>query len=174
MAKKDEVKTDVPVENEVKPEVESEFVQIKKTDLDEVFKKMDKYQKDIDLLYKASDKSRLAKAQGNGKDVLIHTTKVSRWDNGDKYVIAWKLDTNRSEIINGKWIEDQQATVILDDAESVSVPLLEFYRKMVHKDIGDIIGREKKFDRVTDEEYEILKVEFKNGRVLEINSKFVN
>ena len=164
------------VSSDVSPKQEEETVQIKKEDLTALFDRLDKQAKDIELLYQASDKSRLAKAQSKGgQDVLIHTAKVSRWDGGEKYVIGWKLTSNRSEVINGKWFEDQQCTVVLSEGEPLTgVPLLEFYRKTIQKDSGEIIGREKRFDKQTNQEIEIFHLEFPNGQKLDIMSNFVN
>jgi len=169
MAEK-EKKPEAPVGEKVNKE---EFVQVKKEDLAGLFTRLDKYEKDIQMLYKVSDKSRLQREQNTG-GVLINTVKISRWDGGTAHVIAWKLDSNRCEVVNGRWVEDQQATVILDEGEPVTVPLLEFYRKIIQKDVAEIIGREKKYDKQNNSEYEIFKVELPNGQTLEINSQFVN
>ena len=165
-------KQEIKKEEQITPE---EYVSVKKEDLAALINRADKQAKDIELLYQASDKNRLAKAQAKGgTDVLIHTAKIARWDGGAQYVLAWKLDKNLCELINGKWIEDQQATVIFNEGESITVPLLEFYRKTIQKDSGEIIGRERKFDKQNNSEFEVLKIEFPSGQVIEINSKFVN
>jgi len=157
------------------PPLEPETIQIKKTDFSDLMDRLDKQAKDIEMLYQASDKHRLAKAQSKGgTDVLIHTAKVSRWDGTAVYVLAWKLVTNRAEVINGKWVEDQTCTVIFDVGEPVTVSLLEFYRKTIQKDSGEIIGREKKYDKLNNSEFEIFHLEFPNGQKLSINSSFVN
>jgi len=154
-------------------EAEGEFVQVKKEDLTRLFDTIEKQSKDIDLLYKASDKVRLSKAQSEGGEMLIHTAKVSKWDDTEKYVIGWKLTKNRCDIVNGRMIEEQQTQVVLDDGEVLEVPLLEFYRKIIRKDSGEIISTNKKID-ANGSSVNLLTIQFKDGKKIEINSNFIN
>jgi len=148
--------------------IEEEMVQVKKTDLDSMLSRLDSLTKNQDLLFKAQDKNRLSKAMNDGKGVLIHTTKVSKWDDTGKYVIGWKLSTNKCEVVQGRWIEEQNATVIFEEGEPITVPLLEFYRKTIKKDTGEIISRENKDGN------EILTIQFLDGKKLLINSNYIN
>lgn len=158
---------------------EEETVQLSREDYNKLMHTIEKQSSDIKLLYDASDKSRLAKANNKGGKVLIHTAKVSKWTDDSKYngkyVIGWKLITNKSEIINGRSIEDQKTMVIFEDEKPLEVSILEFYRKTIQRDEGEIIGRSTQIvNKETGEEDEIFKLQFPNGRTLEISHKFVN
>jgi len=160
------------IEDVETPKVPEQMVQVKKEDLEKLLQRVESQAKDIDLLYKASDKSRLSKAMGP-EEHLIKSAKVAKWPDNDKYVIGWRLSKNTCEIINGRWVEDQQTTVVFDDGENVTVPLLEFYRKMINKDSGDIIARTNKLDE-KGVAVEILTIQFPNGRELSIGSQYIN
>lgn len=158
------------VETPVKKE---EMVQVKREDLNAIFKKLETYEKNIDLLMKASDKERLAKAQSKDGKTLIPSVKIAKWDDTDNYVIGWKAATNKAEVINGRYIEDLTTNVFFEEAESIVVPMLEFYRKTIRKDSADVIGKEVKVDDKGNK-VELLKIRFENGKELIINSSFVN
>jgi hypothetical protein len=157
---------------EADPKPVEEMVQVKKSDLDSIFNKLEKYEKNIDLLMKATDKQRLSKEMGKGK-TLIPSVRIAKWDDSDDYVIGWKAVTNKAENINGRYFEDLTTSVFFEDRETITVPMLEFYRKTVRKDEADVIGREEKIDEKGNR-VELLKVKFDNGKEIFINSKFVN
>ena len=158
---------------EDKPKVEKEeMIEVKKRDLDGLLERLDKMQKDQDLLFKASDKTRLSAERAKGESSLIKTVKISKWSDTDKFVIGWKLVSNRAEVVMGRWVEEQSTLVMLDDGETVTVPLLEFYRSILRKEVAEITSRKKSTQNNIDTE--IFEVRFENGRVLEIDSKYVN
>ncbi len=161
----------------VKPETvkkaeEDEMVSVKKSDLKAMMDRMDKQSKDIDLLYKVADKSRLQRESGEGEN-LIKTVKVSMWDNGDIPVVGWTLISNRCEVVLGRWIEEQTVNLVLEDGQAIQVPLLEFYRKTLKKIAANILSTSENTDyegkRVT-----IYNLEFPNGKKLSINNSFIN
>ena len=157
-----------------KTETQDEFVQVKKEDLQNLFKRLDTLSKNQELLFEAADKNRLSKAQNKSGEPLIHTVKISKWDDTDKYVVGWKLIKNRCEVINGVMVTEQNTQVVLNDGTVLeSVPLLEFYRKIIKKDTGEIISKENKYESNGNLE-EIYKIQLSNGMELLINSKFVN
>jgi len=158
----------VPVEDTKKQTVE-----LSRHDFDQLMAKLEKQTKDIELLYKASDKQRMAKAMNEGGEVLIKTAKVSTWADTGKFVIGWKLKTNRCEVVMGRWIEEQDATVVLEDGSTLTVPLIEFYRSIIKKISGDIISRTSEYDSQNNK-IEILKIQFPNGKKISINSAFIN
>jgi methionine-rich copper-binding protein CopC len=158
------------VETPVKKE---EMVQVKREDLNAILNKLETYEKNIDLLMKASDKERLARAQSKDGKTLIPSVKIAKWDDTDNYVIGWKAITNKAEVVNGRYIEDLTTAVFFEEAESIVVPMLEFYRKTIIKDSADVVGKEVKIDEKGNK-VEILKVRFENGKELIINSSFVN
>lgn len=171
---KEEVK---PKAEEKKPkteEKEEETVVVKKSDLDKMFAQMEKQSKDIDLLYKAADKTRLATEMNKGGvENLIKQVKVLTWDDTGKFVVGWKLNSNRCEVVMGRWVEEQVASVVLEDGEVITVPLLEFYRKTLIKKPADLIAKTDEFD-ANNKKITILKVQFPNGKTLLINETFVN
>lgn len=151
-------------EKEVKPDT----IQLKKEDYEKLMAQLERNAKDIDLLYKASDKHRMAKAMNQGGEILVHTVKVWTWDNTGKIVIGTNLLTNRCEVVMGRWVEDQQMAVVLEDGETITVPYLEFTRKILNKIAAEIVSTTKQGD-IT-----LLKVQLPNGKLLEINQAFVN
>lgn len=149
------------------------MVQVKKEDLENLLSRMDKQSKDIELLYSVADKSRLSRAMNENGEVLIKQARVSMWDDTGIFVTAWKLITNKCEVVMGRWVEEQTVNVVLENGKTMQVPLIEFYRKTVQKESGDIIGTSEKTD-YTGKKVTILELEFKNGKKLEISNVFVN
>jgi len=168
MAKKDKIE-----EEKIPAEAGEEMVQVKREDLNAILGKLETYEKNIDLLMKASDKERLARAQSKDGKLLIPSVKIAKWDDTDNYVIGWKAITNKAEVVNGRYIEDLTTAVFFEEAESIIVPMLEFYRKTIRKDAADVIGKEQKVDEKGNKT-ELLKIRFENGKELIINSNFVN
>jgi len=162
------------IKNEEVEKKEAETtVEVKKADLEVIMKKLEDQSKTIDLLYQAADKGRLAKAMWDekGTNVLIRTAKISKYEPNGKLIIGWKLTKNQSEIINGRWIEDQKTMLVFEDGETAEISLLDFYR-YISRVSGEIISRTQKFiDGVEDE---ILKISLSDGRTLEISSQYVN
>lgn len=152
------------------------YVKVKAEDLQSIFTRLDKQAKDLDLLYRASDKNRLSRAMGENEESLIKKVKVSIWQDTGIHVIGWKMTKNVSEIIAGRWVEDQQVLVTFEEGEPINVTLLEFYRKILQKDLADILERTEKSEKVNGrvEKFEMLTVQFEDGKQLIINSRFVN
>jgi len=150
-----------------------EIVEIKKTDFEKLMKRMDSQAKNIDLLLKTADKSRMARELNKEGENLIKQAKVRTWDDTKKIVIGWKLITNKCEVVMGRWVEEQTTTLILEGGEVVTVPLIEFYRKTLTKIDGDIIARTEELDENNNKSM-IFKLQFPNGKILLINSAFVN
>ena len=156
-----------------KEEIKKDMVEVSREDLNSLISRLDNYEKNTALLMKAADKGRLAKAISQDGNILIHTVKVSKWDDTDNYVIGWKLKTNRAENVMGKYTEDQTTDVFFEESETVTVPLLEFYRKTIVKETAEIISKDEKTN-LDGTKTELLKLKFPNGKILEINSKFIN
>lgn len=167
---KEQISETPPVQEKKSKE---ETVEIKKTDYDRLMAQLERNAKDIDLLYKASDKSRMAKAMNESGEILIKQARVWTWANTGKIVISTKLLTNRSEITQGKWIEDQQVQIVLDDGEILTAPYLEFSRNILNKIPADIISRSESYDALNNK-VTLFKLQLPNGKTLEINSAFVN
>lgn len=156
---------------EVKPS--DEKVEINKSDLDLVFKKLEDQGKTIELLVKAADKGRFNKAVGEGKsNVLIRTARVSKFKDNGQLILGWKLTSNVSEIVNGRWVEDQKTMLIFEDTTTKEIPLLDFYRKIEPVE-GEIVSRTQKMDNNGESE-EILTISFADGKKVELSSRFVN
>jgi hypothetical protein len=165
--KKEESVEETPVKKE------EEMVQVKQADLNAILGKLETYEKNIDLLMKASDKERLARAQTKDGKALIPSVKIAKWDDTDNYVIGWKPMTNKAEVINGRYMEDLTTMIFFEEAEPITVPMLEFYRKTIRKDSADVVGKEQKIDE-RGNKVDLLKIRFENGKELIINSNFVN
>jgi len=164
---------DLDAEKTKPVEKKEEFVQVKKDDLENMIQQLSRNAKDIDLLYKASDKSRMAKAMGDGGEILIKKARIWTWKETGKFVISTQLISNRSEISAGKWIEDQRVQVVLEDGEVIETPYLEFSRSILNKVPADIISREETMD-ATGKKSLIFKLQLENGKEIKINSAFVN
>jgi hypothetical protein len=155
------------------PEKKNDMVEIKREDFEKMLKQMEKQSKDIDLLYKTADKGRMAKELNKEGENLIKKVKVRTWDDTGKLIIGWKLITNRCEIVMGRWTEDQTTTMIFEDGEVLTVPLLEFYRKTLKKEEAEIISKTDQFDENRNKVI-IYKLQFPNGKTLSLNEAFVN
>lgn len=151
---------------------EEETVEVSKKHLNDLLERLDRQARDIDILYKASDKSRMAKALSEGGEVLIKQVKVWTWDDTGRIIIATELVSNKSEVVMGKWVEDQNVVVIFEDGKSETVPYLQFVRRTINKIPAEIVGTTKKTEN--GKESVIYKLQFPNGKVLEINAAFVN
>lgn len=153
-----------------------DYVKVSRKDLSNLMDRLDKQNKDITLLYKASDQNRLSRAMGETEDSLIKKVKVSVWQDNGQHVIGWKMIKNQSEIVAGRWVEDQTVEIFFEEAKPVTVTLLEFYRKIFQKDLAEILERTQKIEKIhgRSEEYELFTVQFEDGKTLKINSKYVN
>lgn len=152
---------------------EEETVQVKKSDLDAIFKKLEDLSKDNKTLFQVADKSRLARLSEKEGAALIRQVKVSKWPKNDQYIIGWKLTKNMSEILphTGRWVEDQATTLVFEDGTVEEIPLIEFYRTPL-KETADIVETNNLSKNGMS--YTILTVEFANGKRLSIDSKFIN
>lgn len=166
------VKTEVKSEPVINVKKNNDTVEISREDFNKLMERLDKQAKDIGTLYQVADKSRLARAQGEGEN-LIKQAKVSTWDDTGKFIIGWKLISNRCEVVMGRWIEEQEVIIVFEDGETKQIPLIEFYRKTLHKISGDIIARTEEFDEKNNK-VNMFKLQFPNGKILLINSAFVN
>jgi hypothetical protein len=163
-----------PVKEEKKVEEKTtDMVQIPRADFDSLMDRMEKQTKDIDLLYKSADKSRLAKAKINSGEELVSQVRVSTWDDTGKIIISSKMVVNRSEIINGRHVEQQDCVLVLEGGETVEVSYLESIRRSKIQITGDIIGRTTKTDSLGNE-FEIFELQLENGKKISINSEFIN
>lgn len=164
----------VPLQSDiVKPQVKEEMVSISREDFNRMMGQLEKQSNDINLLYKAADKSRLAKLQNTGEN-LIKQVRIRTYDTTGLMVIAWKLITNRCEVVMGKWIEDQTVNFVLENGEVVTCPLIEFYRKTLDKVEADVIGKKEEYDAVAKTNKLFFELQFPSGKKLTIDSVFVN
>lgn len=152
-----------------KEQHKEDTIEIKRIDFDKMIKQLEKQSKDIDLLYKTADKGRMAKELNKEGENLIKQSSVSTWGNTGRLVVGWSdLITNRCEVVMGKWYEDQTLNVIFEDGEVKTVPYLEFARSRTNKLPADVIGR-------IEEDGELkYKLQFPSGKILIINTKFLN
>jgi len=136
-------------------------------------KQLESQAKDISLLLKTADKTKIAKELNKEGENLIKQCKVSTWDDTGRFIIGWKLLTNKCEVVMGRWMEEQTVSFILEGGEVMTVPLLEFYRKTIRKVDADIIARTDQYD---DKNNKIImfKLQFPTGKILLLDSTFVN
>jgi len=153
--------------------LKEDTVEIKRTDFDKMMKQLETQSKDISLLMKTADKGRIAKELNKVGENLIKQCNVRTWDDTGKIIIGWKLITNRCEVIQGSWSEDQTCSIIFEDGEILTVPLLEFYRKTLIKIPVDIVARTEELDDKNNK-ITIFKLQFPSGKILLLNSVFIN
>ncbi len=154
----------------VKPKYEK--MEIDRADFDRLISTIADQNKKISLLFDVADKGRLAKAQANSNgEPLIKTVKVSVWPDNKKFIVAWKLTRNISEIVNGRWIEDQKTLLVFSDGNSEEVSLLDFYRKPT-KQKAEILSRST--TEKDGQSVQILKLKFTDGQELEIDANYIN
>jgi hypothetical protein len=148
-------------------------VTITQGQLDQLLGTIEKLTKGQELLFGVADKNRLARAQALTGEELIRTAKVSMYDG--KYVVGWVLTKNTSEILpgTGRWVEDQETTLVFEDGTTHAMPLIEFYRK-IQKVAGDIISQNEQYDALTKQKVTIFTIEFKDGKQLTIDTRFIN
>lgn len=170
--KKEELKNDEGSEV-VENKTEESKVEVTKSDLESLVKRIEDQSRTIDLLIEASDKSRLAKANEQSGRPLIRTVRVLKFPETGKLVIGWKSTFNQCEIINGRWVEDQRTLVMFDDGTSKEITLLDFYRKMVGVK-AEVVSSDQTVDEKTGKINKVLKVRFEDGRELQISELFIN
>lgn len=151
----------------------TEMVEISRTDLEKLIGTVQKQTKDIDLLYRAADKSRIAKELNKEGSNLIKQCNIRTWADTGELVVGWKLTKDRCEVVQGRWIEEQIVDMVLESGEVLTIPLIEFYRKTLKKVPADIVARTQEINDKN--EIDILfKLQFENGKTLSLNSAFVN
>lgn len=165
--------TNEPVVEKKEPAKKEDKVEMSRADFDKLMSTLEKQTKDIDLLYKVSDKSRLAREYNREGENLIKQCGVRLWDNTGLLVIGSKLLTNRCEVVMGRWIEEQNMSIVLEDGQVIEMPYLEYVRKTIHKKMADIIGKQEETDS-SGNKVQLFKLQFADGKVLLINSNFVN
>lgn len=156
---------------DTKKEPEESMVQIPKSKLDLLVSTLEKRGKDVELLYKLVDQNKLSRARELQGDTLVKTCKVWQWNNG-KFVIATKLVKNVAEVVNGRYIEDQEIEMVFDDGTSQKTSYLDFSRnkKMV---VFEIVAR-KDYVRPDGVKSVMLSVVHENGKKLEVSIEFIN
>jgi hypothetical protein len=159
-------------EDKVEKGQEEEMVQVSKRDLQALMKKLDDQAEDIKVLYGVSDKNRLQRFDNSEREAALIKT-VRAWFYDGKLVVATKLITNQSDVINGKAFEDQKLLAIFEDGDSKEMRYRDFE---VHKTFekAEIIGSRTESGQRAEDAETFLKLQFGNGRKVEISAKFIN
>jgi hypothetical protein len=152
---------------------EVETIEVKKEDLAAFVKRLSTLEDDNKRLLEAADKGRLANIDAKlaGDQPLVRTVKLSRMTPTGPIIVAWSLEKNVSFMDGTRMVENQRMKVFFEDGSDKEMPLIEFYRDRDNKTIAEIISRKKP---EKPGELEILEVETKDGKRLEIPLKFVN
>ncbi len=147
---------------------------IDKTDFEKLLGTIKEQNQKIEILFQAADKNRIARAYaGADGESLIKTVKINRFSDNQKLIVRWKLTSNQSEIINGRWIENQATILVFEDGSNLEIPLLDFYRKIDKETKGEIVSRVKKTDE-KGKETQMLTLRLKDGKELQIDATFIN
>jgi len=165
-----------PVEPKEKPasskgKADSDVVTIDRSQLEQLLGTIKRQSQDIDVLYKVADRNKLTKVREADGANLIKTCKVWVWTNG-KHIIATKLVSNIAEVVNGRYVEDQQLEIMFDDGTTLKTSYLDFARnkKMVTAEITD--RRPQK--NAAGDDSAILVVVLSDGKQLTIAQEFIN
>lgn len=149
-----------------------EKITITRKEFDTMISTIERQSKDIGTLFEVADKSRLAKIQNATGESLIKTVKISRWPDTKKLILGWKLTKNISEIVNGRWIEEQKTIIIFEDGTNEEITLLDFYRK-IEKIKGEVLKRRTEQDS-TGAKKEYVTVGLEGGKQVELDLAFIN
>ena len=150
---------------------EEEVVEIKKTDLQSLLERLDKVEKDNNMLLSVADKGRVSRYELINQEELIRTAKISFLKNEkgeSKAVVAWRTVQDEVYIdANGVYRENQIIEIFFDDKKSQKIRYIDFVR-LVEKREGEIIEKRQT------KEGEIFKIQMKDGKEYELDIKFIN
>lgn len=143
------------------------MVQISKKQLDTIIDALDQRNKDVELLFKVADKNKLSKVREQEQGAnLIRTCRAWIWKN-DKVIIVTKLVSNVAEIVNGRYVEDQQVEMVFEDGTNEKTSYLDFSRHKKFVTV-EILSSKKEGDKL------VYKVQFSDGKTLAIGESFIN
>lgn len=153
-------------------EKEDEVVEVSKVDLKNFMKRMEELEESNRKLLAVADKGRMFQfsEKERAENSKIPTVKLTRIGSpAGKLVLAWKMGKNESYVDGSRLIEHQTINVFYQDGTAEEMPLLEFYRQQNKDTVGKIKARTQ-----NDDGSESLRIELRDGELVEIGLKFVN
>lgn len=151
---------------------EDEIVEVSKADLRAFMKRMDELEESNRKLLAVADKGRMFQfsEKERAENSKIPTVKLTRIGGPTgKLVIAWRMTKNESYVDGNRLIEHQEIEVFYKDGSTEKMPLLDFYRQQNKDTVAKIKSRTREEDGS-----ETLKVEMRDGDLVEVGLKFVN
>lgn len=164
-----------PIEQQVattKETGEDEVVEVSKADLRAFMKRMDELEESNRKLLAVADKGRMFQfsEKERAENSKIPTVKLTRIGGPTgKLVIAWRMTKNESYVDGNRLIEHQEIEVFYKDGSAEKMPLLDFYRQQNKDTVAKIKSRTREEDGS-----ETLRVEMRDGDLVEVGLKFVN
>jgi len=159
-------------EAKVSEDKNKDIVEVSKKDLKDFLARLDTLESENKKLLKVADVSRLhnLSEKERASKALIRVVALSRLGEDGPFIIAWKMTKNESRVDGNRMIEDQRMEVFFEDGKSKELSLKDFYRNVSKKTKAEIVKR------ATDEKSgkEILTVEMKDGKRLDISIEYVN
>jgi len=151
---------------------EGETVEVSKDDLKAFMRRMDELEESNKKLMAVADKGRMfeftEKERAEKADTPV--VKLTRLGSASgKLVVAWKMTKNESYVDGNRLIEHQTIQVFFENGESQDMALLDFYRQANKDTRAKVRGR-----LTNDDGSEILKLEMKDGTIIDVPLKFVN
>lgn len=150
-----------------------ETVTVKKSELEIFIKKLSELEESNKRLLAVADKGRMAhiEEKERGKMRQLPTVKLSRFGGPTgKLIMAWRMPNNEAYVDGGRIVEHQTMELFYEDGTSETMPLITFYRQQNKDTIARVLARSR--DEQTGGE--MLRVELSDGRVVDIELKFVN
>lgn len=151
---------------------EDEVVEVSKVDLKNFMKRMEELEESNRKLLAVADKGRMFQfsEKERAENSKIPTVKLTRIGSpAGKLVLAWKMGKNESYVDGSRLIEHQTINVFYQDGTAEEMPLLEFYRQQNKDTVGKVKAR-----TTNDDGSESLRIELRDGELVEIGLKFVN
>lgn len=151
---------------------EDEIVEVSKADLKAFMKRMDDLEESNKKLLAVADKGRMFQfsEKERAENAKIPTVKLTRIGGPTgKLVVAWRMTKNESYVDGNRLIEHQEIEVFYKNGEAEKMPLLDFYRQQNKDTVAKVKARTTDSDGS-----ETLRLEMKDGELIEVGLKFVN
>jgi hypothetical protein len=151
--------------------VAEEPIAVKKSDLDDLIRRLDAVEADNRRLREAADKSRMSAIAERERQERKGLTQVRINAIDGKLIVAWNMTRNESFVQGRVLVEHQEIEVFYIDGTSERMPYIDFFRNKNKDTVAEIVSRSK--NEGTGEEVLHVRV-ISDGRELDIAGKFVN
>lgn len=148
-------------------DTEDEMVQLPKSTLDGLLKRLDKLEDETEVLREASDKVRLSKVeQMRGEGKLVKNARVTVYEG--KKVMGWKMTKDEVRMEGEKLVEEQTVKLFFKDKSTKEIPYRSFVNNSTSLE-GEVIEEKK-----TKEGQTFVVLQLEDGEEVEISTTFIN